>query len=332
MISKPALLTFMKKGFRYVQSNVKGVTLLYRVNDDGVNVCALVDDAPAESLKGEDFEEIAFQVERKLLLSGYRNVDTMFFIFSNHPEKIKKFTSYNLKFWILDLLAKKVIVYENQPEDYFSLRHELEEMMLEPEVKEKAFNKVPFVTLSIALINILMYGIMAVTNSEIIINYGASYWGYVFNDFEFYRLFTNVFLHYNITHLINNIIIFILAGNQLEATIGRVKFLIVYLISGVGASVFSAIYYMLGNQHVLSAGASGAIYGVIGAIAGIILRRKKGLGSMMGVQFFILIAFIIFDGASRSNIDFMAHLSGFGIGLILTFFLYKSPLNIYKVS
>lgn len=333
MISKETILTFMKKGFKYIQSNVKGVTLLYRLNENGVNVCALVDDVPDYVLNAEDFEDIAFQVERKLLLSGYRNIDTMFFIFSDHPDKIKNFTTHNLKFWIMDMLGKKVIVYENQPADYFSLRGDLENLMLIPEKKsEKTIDKVPFITLSLVAINIIIYLIMSITSAEEILNLGASYWGYVFTDHEYYRLLTSMFLHYNITHLINNVIIFILAGNQLEAAIGRWKFLVIYFVSGIGASLFSAIYYMLNSEPVLSAGASGAIYGIIGALAGVMVRTKRGLNSLLGAQFFVLIAFIIFDGTSRSNIDVVAHLAGFGFGLIMAFILYKNRLNIYKVS
>jgi len=123
-----------------------------------------------------------------------------------------------------------------------------------------------------------------------------------------------------------------LAGNQLEAAVGRWKFLAIYFISGIGASLISAIYFMLNNEPVLSAGASGAIYGIIGALAAVMIRSRRGLNSLIGAQFFVLIAFIIFDGTSRANIDVVAHLAGFGFGLVMAFILYKSKLNIYKVS
>ena len=334
MISKEMILTFMQKGFRYIQSNVKGVTLLYRENEDGVNVCALVDDVPSYVFKAEDFEDIAFQVERKLLLSGYRNIDTMFFIYSDHPERIKNFTSHKeLKFWIMDMLAKRIIIYENQPDDYFSLKNELENVMIaNDKKKEKVIDKIPFVTLGIVSVNIIIYLVMSLTDPKMFMELGGSYWRYVFYNGEIYRLLTSMFIHFDITHLVNNVIILILAGNQLEAAAGRLKFLLIYFVSGIGASLISAMYFMYINDAVLSAGASGAIYGVIGAMAAIMLRNKKRMSSMMGAQFFVLLAFIIFDGMTRINTDFMAHLGGFAIGLILTFIMYKSRINIYKVS
>jgi rhomboid protease GluP len=333
MISKETLLAFLSKGFRYTQSNIKGVTLLYRATDEKADVCALVDEPFSSTLKAEDYEELSFQVERKLLLSGFRDVETMFFIFSENPEKIRNFTSHNIKFWILDMLTKRVIIYENQPEDYYLLRKDLENLLLLPAgKKEKIVDKIPIVTLSLVIVNVIVFFVAILTDFEKVIYAGASYWGYIFHDLQFYRLLTSMFLHTGITHLTNNVIILILAGNQLEAALGKWKYMLVYFVSGIGSGLVSALYYMFNQQATLSVGASGAIYGVIGALSAVIIKTRKGLNRLLGVQFFVMIAFILYDGFSRTSVDFMAHLGGFLIGLAFGFIFYKTRINVYKVS
>lgn len=333
MISKETILAFLTKGFQYIQSNVQGVTFLYQAVGEKVSVCALVEESKSRILHPEDYKDIEFQIERKLLLSGYRDVETLFFIFSDYPEKIKSFAAHDFKFWILDRIAKKVIIYENQPEDFFSMKDEMEKILNHPPAKrEKLWDKIPFITLTLVLINVVIYVLSVIGNTREIIYQGALYWGYLFYDFEFYRLLTSMFLHSGITHLMNNVIILILAGNQLEATIGKWRYIVIYFVSGVGAGLVSAIFHMLNNQPTLSVGASGAIYGVIGAMAGIMYKNRKKFGSRLGVQFFVLIAFIFYDGFFRTNIDVAAHAGGLIFGIVLSLILYKKRTNIYKVS
>ena len=84
----------------------------------------------------------------------------------------------------------------------------------------------------------------------------------VLKDHEYYRLFTAMFMHFGINHLINNMLVLFVIGDNLERALGHVKYLILYLCCGIGAGWIS-LYFQEPDVLTVSAGASGAIFGVI---------------------------------------------------------------------
>ena len=86
---------------------------------------------------------------------------------------------------------------------------------------------------------------------------------------EYYRLFTSNYLHFGWDHFFNNMAVFLLLGSSLEKVIGSVRYVILYTGAGIAGSIISVAYYSMIGQDVLSAGASGAIFGLVGALAAI---------------------------------------------------------------
>jgi len=136
-------------------------------------------------------------------------------------------------------------------------------------------------------------------------------------NFQIYRFLTAIFLHGSITHLAFNLFALFFFGLVLEKTIGTKRFMITFLVTGIIANIISVNFY---NS---SLGASGAIYGVIGAAT--ILRPMMMIytfGAIMPM-FLAAIIYIIADilrayGAfGPTNVGSIAHLSGIGLGLLL---------------
>ena len=136
-------------------------------------------------------------------------------------------------------------------------------------------------------------------------------------NFQIYRFLTAIFLHGSITHLAFNLFALFFFGLVLEKTIGTKRFLIAFFSTGIIANIISVNFY---NS---SLGASGAIYGVIGAAT--ILRPMMMIytfGAIMPM-FLAAIIYIIADilrayGAfGPTNVGSIAHLSGIGLGLLL---------------
>ena len=92
---------------------------------------------------------------------------------------------------------------------------------------------------------------------------------------EYYRLFTSNYLHFGWDHFFNNMAVFLLLGSSLEKAIGSVRYVILYTGAGIAGSIISVAYYSMIGQDVLSAGASGAIFGLVGALAAIFLFCKE---------------------------------------------------------
>ncbi|MFF7203995.1 rhomboid family intramembrane serine protease [Streptomyces sp. NPDC008141] len=136
-------------------------------------------------------------------------------------------------------------------------------------------------------------------------------------DGEWYRLITSVFLHEEVPHILFNLVGLWFLGKMVEPELGRSRFLAVYLISGLGGS---ALAYLLAAPNQGSLGASGAIYGLIGAFA--VLARRKNL-DMRPVIAILVISLIFTFG--REGISWEGHIGGLVAGALVTLGLVFAP-------
>ena len=126
-----------------------------------------------------------------------------------------------------------------------------------------------------------------------------------------------MFLHFGSQHLINNMITLAVVGNEVEKIIGHGRFIIIYLLSGIGAGFLSANYNMNINvdEFIISAGASGAIFGIIGALLVISLVYKSTLRQLRPINIAFIIVLSIFNGFQSLEIDNIAHIGGLMFGI-----------------
>ena len=132
---------------------------------------------------------------------------------------------------------------------------------------------------------------------------------------EYWRLFTSMFLHIGFMHLFFNGYALVALGTELERIVGTGRFLVIYLFSGLYGSLASYAF-----SASLSAGASGAIFGLIGALGAFFALHRERLGAwgqrrLLNILF--LIAINLFLGFTQPGIDNMAHLGGLVCGLVL---------------
>lgn len=132
---------------------------------------------------------------------------------------------------------------------------------------------------------------------------------------EYWRLFTANFLHIGILHLGFNTYALLIFGTDMERRYGHARFLALYLIAGLGGSVLSFI----GNEAI-SAGASGAIFGLLGAMIMFFLTYRNELGSYgrQRLRSLLLVAgFNLVMGLSIPGIDNLGHIGGLLVGIAL---------------
>jgi len=179
------------------------------------------------------------------------------------------------------------------------------------------------------IINIVIYLIMAIVcqnpfefSSEMLIRWGAQSNSMVLENHEYWRLFTSQFIHAGLMHIGMNMISLYFAGVFMESILGKKWFIVLYLLSGICASLLS-VYW---NTKGISIGASGAIMGLYGAFAAFLITRffGKGLTAFFSIYIGIFVGINLLAGLS-GGIDNAAHigglLSGFIAGLILRFAL-----------
>jgi membrane associated rhomboid family serine protease len=136
-------------------------------------------------------------------------------------------------------------------------------------------------------------------------------------DGAWWQLVTSGFTHVTITHIAFNMLALWMIGPQLEQVLGRVRFLALYLVSLLAGS---AVVMWAGGEYQLTLGASGAIYGLFGAL--LIVARKVG-GDMRAL--WGLIAVNVLITFAVPNISWQGHLGGFVGGVLATAILVYAP-------
>ncbi|MSS63230.1 rhomboid family intramembrane serine protease [Lachnospiraceae bacterium WCA-693-APC-MOT-I] len=185
------------------------------------------------------------------------------------------------------------------------------------------------VNTAIIILNVLIFLYVDLThsslNSEWMLQCGAMYVPNILEKHEYYRIITSMFLHFGIWHLAGNMLVLWFIGGTLEPLIGKIKYFIVYLLSGILAGIISISYNVVTGDFPISAGASGAIFGVTGALLFVVLIHKGHIEGLTKKQMFLFVFLSLFSGVSDQGIDNMAHFGGFFIGLLLAALLYRKP-------
>ena len=185
-----------------------------------------------------------------------------------------------------------------------------------------------FVTPSLVVLNVLAFGWLMLQGASpldpdvaLLVKWGANTGLYTLGG-DWWRLLSCLFLHGGILHLALNCYVLWTAGNVVERLIGSASFAALYLASGVIASLASLAW----NPFAASVGASGAIFGVWGALIGYALRQRdpvtlQGLLRLRNIALAFLALNVLF-GMTQENVDLAAHLggliAGIGAGLLLS--------------
>ena len=194
------------------------------------------------------------------------------------------------------------------------------------EIKDFIKSRTPcnLIMVGINILVFLIFEIMGSTNDVIFMaEHGASYTPLILQNGEYYRLFTCMFLHFGIDHLFNNMLVLVFLGDTLEHTVGKIRYLIIYFGGGVLANILSCFLEVRSGEFSVSAGASGGIFAVVGALLYIVIINKGKLGDITGKRLFLMAALSLFQGFTSLGVDNAAHVGGLAFGLILAVLLYR---------
>ncbi len=188
------------------------------------------------------------------------------------------------------------------------------------------------VTKALIAANVLVFGAAGiggagflVPNPQVLQAWGTNF-GPLTTDGQWWRLVSSIFLHFGFLHLALNMWALYVGGRLVERLFGSPSFALLYFTSGIGGSLCSLLW----NPAVNSAGASGAIFGVYGAMLAFFLRKNSSVPPSVvrqqrasGITF---IAFNLMNGFSHAGIDNAAHVGGLAVGLAMGFVLAR-PLG-----
>lgn len=182
--------------------------------------------------------------------------------------------------------------------------------------------RLPLVNGAIIIINIIIFLIPDVlgflVDEGTLLEQGAVIPVLVVENGEYYRLLTSVFLHFDISHLLNNMLVLFILGERLERVLGKIHYLLFYLLCGVGANIVSLMFDIKsGELFTMSAGASGAIFGVVGGLIWVLYMNRGHLGDLSSRQLVLMALFVLYLGFSSTGVDNMAHIGGLLVGILL---------------
>lgn len=177
------------------------------------------------------------------------------------------------------------------------------------------------VTISLIVINILVYILMK--SNMAVFDFGVQDNARIINNGEYWRIFTGMFLHdpTNIYHIALNMFSLYFVGQGVEIIYGKWRYLVIYLLSGI----IGGLTFLLLSPDGSAVGASGAIFGIFGAIGIFYLVNRRALGragsGAIGQWMFWLALNLLFGFAPGSNIAVWAHIGGLVGGMVLAFLL-----------
>lgn len=191
--------------------------------------------------------------------------------------------------------------------------------------------KLTFVLIIINVIVYLALEILGDTESaKYMMEVGAIYPPYIVEKGQYWRLFTATFMHFGLPHLMNNMVILGSAGQILENALGKWKFLVLYLCAGIGGSALSCGQMLVSGDYGVAAGASGAVFGIIGALVWIVIVHKGRYESLTGKGLTIMIVLCLYYGVTAGNVDNWGHIGGLIMGFLICIIFYRR--NIKKID
>ncbi len=264
--------------------------------------------------------------------------------------------------WIIDLTTSRLIIYETSTNEFITIRDQIEEALVEEEhqralrqkpmydnsTSDVGYNPNPgratrvrsqfklftLINTTIIVINVIAFLILHYTpllgGEGRMLGKGALSWYYVIIEKEYYRVLTSMFMHSDFEHLFNNMLVLLFVGDNLERAVGKLKYLFLYFGTGIIAGITSISYnmwkengqYLIGNST-FSIGASGAIFGVVGAMLFIVAINRGRLEDISARQMALFAIFSLYGGIVNTQIDMAAHVGGFLAGILLSALVYR---------
>ena len=280
-------------------------------------------------------KHIAKQLKRKLI-DFSMNVLSIYLDKNFYTNKIDNFDEKYISILIKDeddfinneyinKAYKQVIDKFTYKEEGFELISKLTKEIEEKNIKEGQErekymrNNKPIITYILIFINIVMFVLMYMLgngseNTNTLIDFGANYI-LLTKAGEYYRLITSGFLHIGVIHLLLNMYSLYIVGSQVEYFYGKVKYIIIYLFSLIMGSLFTVA---LSSVNTVSAGASGAIFGLLGSILYFGIKYRGYIGNSLVNQIVPVVVLNLIIGFTTPGIGNAAHIGGLIGGYLIS--------------
>lgn len=324
---------FNEYGYNKIPSNLPEFTFFFRAERTFVNVFHVVDYRSGLYISEDQYSHLKETIIAFFKEKHVEEVHILSLLICADASKAKQLCGNDPFCWIIDPLENRLIVHETQTADFYGMRGQLEDFLYKIAVgayKEqdtaeqnitvgrRKFTQIwsTYITFLLVVCNVVLFIICTFTG-EMVYNIGAFSVMNLIGEGGWYRLISSMFLHWDIGHLVSNMLILYYIGSVVERKMGHIPYLVLYLMSGLAGNILSAGYELYTSEFMISAGASGAIFGVEGALIVQVLLSRGKIEHMTLGRVVFAVAFSLYCGFTDSNINNAAHLGGVMMGFAL---------------
>ena len=375
------------EGYRYCQTNLAEAGIYYKYYQEGFHIVMAVDLSGGNRFSVQQYRsmeehamDLFYHPQGRLgdFPDGFPvyHVEMLTLLIGGDSEVERKLCAECRNVWVYQPQSGRLLIYENQPGDFFGLRGALEqgagtggegEMSRQgtgaggwaetsrqgagacgwaetswqgtgtayASAQNTAKNRLgilwkniraEYVTIALVTVNVITYLVLEwlgdTMNGFFMAEHGAMYPDFIRINHEWWRIITAGFLHFGAVHLVNNMVILYCMGSRLERVTGHLKYFLIYLVSLIGAGLLSYGMMLRTGDYAVSAGASGAIFGVIGGFLWIVILHRGRFEQITTRGIMMMIVLTIYYGFSSAGIDNWGHIGGLLAGFAATVILY----------
>lgn len=329
---------FYEYGYNKIPSNLPEFTFFFRAERAFVNVFHVVDYRSELYISEDQYSHLKETIIAFFKEKHVAEVHILSLLICTDVPKAKQLCGNDPFCWIIDPLGNRLIVHETQTADFYGMRGQLEDFLYKIAVgayKEhdtaeqnitvgrRKYTQIwsAYITFLLVVCNVVLFIICTFTG-EVVYNIGAFSVMNLIGEGGWYRLVSAMFLHWDIGHLVSNMLILYYIGSVVERKMGHLSYLVLYLMSGLAGNILSAGYELYTSEFMISAGASGAIFGIEGALIVLVLLSRGEIEHMTLGRVVFALAFSLYCGFTDNNINNAAHLGGVMMGFVLAAFIW----------
>lgn len=354
MVQKEIEAAILDNGYRFCRVKPEETGVFYKYYQEGFHVVMTIDfmhgyqmSVEQHRIMEERIKSLFFHPQGSIpdFPEGFPvyHVEVITLLVGEDAEQLKRLCAQCLNTWAYLPQTGQLLIYENQPGDFWGLRALLEGLGSEsiphenrndashqhftaPYRRMDTLRKMPYVTIALAAVNIGVFLILELIgdteNGLFIASHGGMHPDLILYANQWWRIFTSGFLHFGLEHLLNNMLILCCVGSRLEKTIGHWRMMLVYVLSEIGGGLLSYFMMLYTEDYAISAGASGAVFGVIGGLLWAVIWNRGRLEGLTTKGMVLMAALSLYFGFTASGVDNWAHVGGILTGFLTTAILY----------
>ena len=322
---------FIQLGYFNVFTTLPEFQIYFLPSCGAVEVVMAVDYQKEIYLSEEVYDSVREKFVQSFKERGFSNVHMLTLVMCRDTEKMESIFGGDRFCWYLNSDENKLYISDGHVEDFYGLKEKVQKFLENPEIyatpEEDGVSDVsipwsqrlkglPFINIAIVAINIIVF-ILCTFIPDMLYNKGAFSFLFVEESKEYYRLLTNIFIHADINHLFSNMLILFFLGNIVEEKIGHTKYFLLYFISAMAGNVASSVYEIQLNQMYFTVGASGAIFGVIGAVLMLVLTEGGRWETITLPGMLLMLGYSLYSGFVVESVNNAAHIGGMLAGFIV---------------